>query len=73
MLCDRDGSRSAFATTDAARVPGDPRASMRSRYGDKENYVRRLTAAAREMVRERLLLEEDAEAYIAAAQRMPEF
>lgn len=72
-LCDRDGSRSGFATTDAALIPGDPRPSLRKRYGDKQNYVGRLSTAARELVREGLLLEEDAAAYIAAAQRIPEF
>lgn len=72
-LCDRDGSRSAFATTDAARVPGDPRPSLRTRYGDKQNYLGRLGSAARDLVRERLLLEEDAAAYSSTAQRVPEF
>ena len=72
-LCDRDGSRSGFATTDTASIPGDPRPSLRSRYGDKRNYIGRLSAAAREMVRERLLLEEDVAAYIAAAKLIPEF
>ena len=72
-LCDRDGSRSAFATTDAARVPGDPRPSLRTRYGDKPNYVGRVSAVARELVRDRLLLEEDADSYVAVARRIPEF
>ena len=72
-LCDRDGSYAAFAPTDAARVPGDPRPSLRTRYGDKANFVSRLSAAARELVAEGLLLEEDAGAYIAAARRVPEF
>ena len=72
-LCDREGSMSPFAITDSARVPGDPRPSLATRYNDKENYVRRITVIARDLVRERLLLQEDADAFVATARRVPEF
>ena len=64
---------SPFAITDSARVPGDPRQSLATRYNDKENYVRRITMIARDLVRERLLLQEDADVFVATARRVPEF
>ena len=41
---------------------------LRARYPDKEAYVAAVTAAARELVEDRYILQEDAEAYITAAQ-----
>jgi hypothetical protein len=49
------------------RVTGDPRASILERYPDKAAYVAAVTAAARELVGQRLMLEEDVERCAEAA------
>jgi Alpha/beta hydrolase domain len=68
-LCDRDGSYSEFAATRAQRDQiGDPRASVAERYPSHADYATKLQAAAEALVRERLLLEEDAAAYSRQAQ-----
>jgi len=67
-LADRDGSFIAFSATKAAREKtGDPRPAIAERYADHAAYeaaVRRVVSA---LVRDRLLLDEDAAAYIARA------
>lgn len=69
-LGDRDGSWSPFAKTRAERkASGDPRRSLRERYATPEAYVRRVQRVADKLVKDRLLLAEDAEAYVAAARR----
>jgi len=40
-------------------VTGDPRPSVLERYGSAQDYVDAITAAARRLVEEGLLLEED--------------
>ena len=73
-LCDRDGSYSPFARTRAEReAPGDARPSLEERYGSRAAYVARVRAAADELVRERLLLPADAEAYVQAAEASDRF
>jgi hypothetical protein len=72
-LCDRDGSFFPFARTDADRAAGDSRASLAARYGSRDRYVTLVEAAAAQLVRERLLLDEDAERYVAAAKSVPAF
>ena len=68
-LCDRDGSFISFEKTEAERAAKkDPRPSLESRYGTNADYVARVSAAANQLVAERLLLQEDADAYIKAAQ-----
>ena len=47
--------------------PADPRASLEERYASHAKYVKKVEAAARALVRERLLLAEDAERYVKAA------
>ncbi|MFL5279963.1 MAG: alpha/beta hydrolase domain-containing protein [Rhodopila sp.] len=60
-LADRDGSFLAFAATEAERE-GDPRASLAARYpGDARAEAVRAVVAA--LLRERLLLREDAKQY----------
>jgi hypothetical protein len=61
-LADRDGTFLAFAATEAERA-GDPRASLAERYpGDaRAAALRQVTQA---LVRDRLLLPEDAAAYL---------
>ena len=69
-LCDRDGSYLAFAKTRAEReAKGDPRPSLEERYAGQGDYVNKVVKAASELVRARLLLPEDAEAYAQAAAR----
>jgi hypothetical protein len=46
---------------------GDPRRSIRERYGDNKAYVAAIRAAALRLVAERLMLEEDVERCVAAA------
>jgi len=68
-LCGLSGSYFPFATTKAERVAaGDPRKSLQERYHDHEGYVRAVEKAARDLIRERLLLQEDADRFIDAAQ-----
>jgi hypothetical protein len=67
-MCDRDGTYFPFAKTKAEReASGDPRLSLQERYGSKDAYVAKLKAAADALVRDRLLLPSDAEAYVKTA------
>ncbi|MES2713525.1 MAG: alpha/beta hydrolase domain-containing protein, partial [Pseudomonadota bacterium] len=67
-MCDREGSFLAFAPTRAAReAAGDPRPSLEERYGTAARPRARVAAAAEALVATRLLLPEDAAAFIAAA------
>lgn len=64
-LCDRDGSHLPFAATRAEREKaGDPRLSIEERYPSHADYLARVKAAAAELVAARLLLQEDAAAYV---------
>jgi len=68
-LCGLTGSFLAFANTKADRLAsGDPRKSLQERYKDHDGFVKAVEKAARELVRERFLLQQDADAFIAAAQ-----
>jgi len=73
-LCDRDGAFVPFARTRADRLAaGDPRPSLEERYAGRADYVARVQAAAQALVRDRLLLPEDAAAYVARAGAAPAF
>lgn len=62
------GSFIPFAKTKSERrKAGDPRLSIEERYKDRNEYVRRISRAARILVEERYLLPEDAERMIAEA------
>ena len=62
------GSYIPFAATEAERAAaGDPRPSLEARYPSHEVWAAKVAAAAEHLVRERLLLPEDAEEFIAAA------
>jgi hypothetical protein len=51
-----------FCTTRAERLSkGDPRPSIEERYASKDEYLRRVRAAAQRLVAEGYLLEEDVE------------
>jgi hypothetical protein len=67
--CDGFGQRIAFATKKAERVAvGDPRLSLEERYASHADYVAAVAAVAARLGRERLLLDEDVQRYVAAAQ-----
>ena len=62
------GSYIPFPDTDSeAAATGDPRASVLARYRDTERYEAAIEAAARRLVDERLMLEEDIERVVARA------
>jgi hypothetical protein len=66
--CEANGQLIAFEKTQAARVAkGDPRLSLEERYGTKANYVQAVTNAARNLQKDRFLLQADVDAYIAEA------
>ena len=63
------GSYIPFPDTDSeAAMTGDPRASVLARYRNAEGYEAAIEAAARRLVDERLMLEEDVERVVARAQ-----
>jgi hypothetical protein len=73
-LCDRDGTYAPFAVTKVERQrAGDPRPSLEERYGDKNGWLAKLRAAAAQLVIERVLLIEDADRIIAAAEQSDPF
>ena len=73
-VCDRDGSFIAFAKTRAERAgKNDPRPSLEELYGDHAGYVRKVEAAAAALVRQRLLLQEDADSMVERARRTDPF
>jgi hypothetical protein len=67
--CDAAGLQIAFAKTKAERLAsGDPRPSLEERYATHANYVAAVARVANGLARDRLLLDEDVERYVAAAQ-----
>lgn len=73
-LCDRDGSRIAFARSRADReATDDPRPSLEERYGSREAYVAKVRDVAEALVAARVLLPMDADAFVAAAKDCTEF
>src|SRR5262249_28341260 len=69
-LADRDGSYLAFAATKAERN-GDPRSSIAERYPTRTAYVAAVKDAVDALLKDRLLLADDAEAYLARAAKDP--
>ncbi len=68
-LCGLSGSYFPFAATTAERVANkDPRPSLEERYGNRAGFVKAVEEAAHKLVKERFLLQEDAERYVKAAQ-----
>jgi hypothetical protein len=67
-LCFLSGSYIPFATTKAERIAsGDERKSLEERYGNHRGFVSAVRQAARQLVRERFMLAEDADTFIEAA------
>jgi hypothetical protein len=68
-LCGLTGSFIPFARTKAERLAvGDPRLSLEERFKDHDGFVNAVRAAARQLIRERFLLQVDADGFIAAAE-----
>jgi len=68
-MCPLTGSFIPFAATKEQRAAlGDPRRSLQERYGSHEGYVKAVSEAAKALVAERFLLEEDAARFIKQAQ-----
>jgi hypothetical protein len=67
--CDASGMVIPFARTRAERMASvDPRLSLEERYRNHEAYVRAVSDSADDLERRRLLLAEDAERYVRAAE-----
>jgi hypothetical protein len=68
QICGFSGGYVPFAVTREARTTaGDPRPSIEERYGTQEGYVCAVKRAAGELVRDRFLLQGDADRLIEAA------
>ena len=69
--CDASGQQIDFAPTKAERLAkGDPRPSLEERYPTAEDYVSRVTAAARALQEQRLMLAEDVERGVTKARQV---
>jgi hypothetical protein len=67
-LADRDGTYLAFTATRSEREQAaDPRPSLAERYPNHEAYLARVSRVVETLRRDRLLLDEDAEAYLMRA------
>jgi len=67
--CEGSGQYIPFAKTRAERLESDdPRLSLQERYETHDGYVQRVTDASGELMQQRLLLEDDAQRYIAEAE-----
>jgi Alpha/beta hydrolase domain len=70
-LCGLTGSFVPFARTKAERQRlGDPRPSLEKRYPTDQAFVRAVETASKALVRDRFLLPEDAERFVAAAKAL---
>jgi len=70
--CDAAGQMIDFAKTKAERLmTGDPRLSLEERYPSHAAYVSAVAAAANALARDRLMLDEDVQAYAQKAQAAP--
>jgi hypothetical protein len=68
QICNYVGGMIPFAKTKAERqANGDPRLSLQERYGSHAGYVAAVTSAANNAVAQGFLLQDDADALIAAA------
>jgi len=65
------GSFWPFTVTKNERIKnGDPRLSLEERYGSKENYVSMVISETNKLLKERFLIEEDANSIITAAKTL---
>lgn len=71
QLLDMLGSSLPFAATPEDRAAaGDPRPSVAERYVDRNDYTAKVRTAAKQLVADRFLLEEDVERVVRSAGRM---
>jgi hypothetical protein len=71
-LCDLNGMTLPLPRTRAERfAAGDPRPSLEELYSSHADYVAKVTAAATALQADRLMLQEDVDAYIAEANAAP--
>ncbi len=56
-------------TAQERKQSGDPRLSIAERYASREQYIERFRVAAKKLVQQRFLLEEDLSAIVARGQR----
>jgi len=67
--CGFQGGYIPFASTRAERLATkDPRLSLEERYGSHAGFVAKVAAAAQDLVKERLLLDEDAQEIVRQAE-----
>jgi hypothetical protein len=70
--CEACGAALPFASSKAERdKSGDERLSLQERFGLRDFYVATVRTIADRLVKERLLLKPDADAYVAAAKKAP--
>ena len=70
-LCSTTGSYIPFAETRSERkASGDSRPSIEERYPSQEAYAEKVTEAVNRLLKDRLLLEEDAKRIVAELQRL---
>jgi hypothetical protein len=70
--CDSFGQQIDFARTKAERMTNaDPRPSLEERYPSHADYVNGVAAVANQLARDRLLLDEDVQAYVQKGQNTP--
>ena len=70
--CDHFGLQIGLPKTRAERMAtGDPRLSLEERFSSQASYVNAVTAAANRLASERLLLEDDVQAYVKKAESTP--
>ena len=68
-LCDAFGMKIDFAQTKSDRLAtGDPRRSIEERYATHVSYVNKVKAAALKLRAHGLMLDEDVERYVEAAE-----
>ena len=69
--CDASGQKIMFRATKAGRLAiGDPRLSIEERYASKQDFIDKVTAAANKLKSQRLMLQDDVDAYVAGAGAM---
>ncbi len=73
-LCDRDGTFVPFAVTKAQREAAkDPRLSLEERYRTRAGWISYVKAVVYDLLRERLLLKEDGDHFVTAAEAADPF
>ena len=71
-LCGLSGSFVPLATTKEQRLAaGDSRKSLEERYRNQDGFVKAVTKGVNQLVKERFMLEEDADLFLDAAERTP--